>query len=231
VGNLLAGRRPPAAARLRVLDPACGSGSFLIGAYQYLLDWHRDWYVEHGPERHARGRNPVLYRGAGGQWRLTGAEKKRILLDNIFGVDIDAQAVEVTKLALLLKVLEYESDETVSNQLRLYHQRALPDLGANIKCGNSLIGPDFYNGRQRNLFDEGERYRINDFDWHREFPEVFQAGGFDAVIGNPPYLFITEVPEDMRAYYQDTYHGVSYRFDLYGAFLERAAARSAGATR
>jgi predicted type IV restriction endonuclease len=223
LGKLLEGRRPRWASGVRVLDPACGSGSFLIGAYQFLLDWHRDWYAQRGPERHARGRNPVLYRGAGGQWRLTATEKKRILLNNIFGVDIDSQAVEVTKLSLLLKVLEGESEETVSNQLRLYHERALPDLGANIKCGNSLIGPDFYNGRQRNLFDEEERYRINDFDWKAEFPGVFGAGGFDAVIGNPPYLFITEIPQDMRAYYQDTYHGVSYRFDLYGAFLERAA--------
>jgi len=179
VGKLLAGRAPRRAAGLRVLDPACGSGSFLIGAYQYLLDWHRDWYLAHGPERHARGRHPVLYRGNGGQWRLTSAERKRILLENIYGVDIDPQAVEVTKLSLLLKVLEGESEETVANQLRLYHERALPDLGANIKCGNSLIGPDFYNGRQRNLFDEEQRYRINDFDWPREFPQVFEAGGFE----------------------------------------------------
>jgi predicted type IV restriction endonuclease len=221
VGKLLEGRSPRHAAKLRVLDPACGSGSFLIGAYQYLLDWHRDCYVAHDPERHARGRKAVLYRGPGGQWRLTAAERKRILLANIYGVDIDPQAVEVSKLSLLLKVLEGESGETVSNQLRLYRERALPDLGANIKCGNSLIGPDFYNGRQRNLFDEEERYRINDFDWSREFPEVFKAGGFDAVIGNPPYLFITEVPEDTRGYYQAHYHGVSYRFDLYGAFVER----------
>ena len=65
-------------------------------------------------------------------------EKKRILLNNIYGVDIDPQAVEVTKLSLLLKVLEGESGETIANQLRLFHERALPDLGGNIKCGNSL---------------------------------------------------------------------------------------------
>jgi hypothetical protein len=221
VGKLLSGRSPRQAANLRIVDPACGSGSFLIGAYQCLLDWYRGGYVAHDPERHARGRKAVLYRGPGGQWRLTAAERKRILLANIYGVDIDPQAVEVSKLSLLLKVLEGGSGETVSNQLRLYRERALPDLGANIKCGNSLIGPDFYNGQQRNLFDEEERYRINDFDWSREFPEVFKAGGFDAVIGNPPYLFITEVPEDTRGYYQAHYHGVSYRFDLYGAFVER----------
>src|SRR5208283_4564009 len=112
------------------------------------------------------------------------------LLSNIFGVDIDPQAVEVTKLSLLLKVLEGESEETIANQLRLFRERALPDLAGNVKCGNSLIGPDYYNGHQLSLLDEDERYRINVFDWQAEFPAVFRAGGFDAVIGNPPYVSI-----------------------------------------
>ncbi len=209
---------------LRVLDPACGSGSFLLGAYQYLLDWYRKKYVEDGPEKHARGRNPRLYRGPGGEWRLTTAERKRILLTHIYGVDIDPQAVEVTKLSLLLKVLEGETHETLDSFYRLFQERALPDLGANIKCGNSLIGPDFFEGVEYSLLDEEERYRINPFDWHAEFPDVFSgdAPGFDAVIGNPPYLFITEVEAALRAYYQRAYSTVSYRFDLYGAFVERA---------
>ncbi len=217
-----AGMTPKEASRLRVVDPACGSGSFLLGAYQFLLDWHRDWYVADDAEKHARGRTPHLYRDRSGLWRLTTAEKKRILLNNIYGVDIDPQAVEVTKLSLLLKILEGESAETLANQLRLYHERALPDLGGNIKCGNSLIGPDYYEGREGGLADDQERRRINAFDWQAEFPAVFKAGGFDAVIANPPYLFITEVPEEMRGYYQRHYHGVSYRFDLYGAFIEKA---------
>jgi hypothetical protein len=70
----------------------------------------------------------------------------------------------------------------------LFHQRALPDLANNIKCGNSLIGPDFYRGKQLDLFDPEERMRINVFDWQTEFPEIMQSGGFDAVIGNPPYI-------------------------------------------
>ena len=77
---------------------------------------------------------------ATGDWRLTTAERKRILLNGIYGVDIDAQAVEVTKLSLLLKVLEGESRESISSLLRYFKERALPDLGENIKCGNSLIG-------------------------------------------------------------------------------------------
>ena len=86
---------------LRVLDPACGSGSFLLGAYQCLLDHCLNWYLAHRDEKQAKAE---IYESAKG-WRLTTAEKKRILTTHIFGVDIDRQAVEVTKLSLLLKVL------------------------------------------------------------------------------------------------------------------------------
>src|SRR5205814_24048 len=113
VGKLLENKTPRQAAKLRILDPACGSGSFLIGAYQHLLDWHRDWYVAHDPKKWATGRNPTIYRGMGGEWKLSTTERKRILLQNIYGVDIDVQAVETTKLSLLLKVLEGESEQTL----------------------------------------------------------------------------------------------------------------------
>jgi hypothetical protein len=109
VGKLIEGKTPRQIGKLRMLDPACGSGSFLLGAYQYLLEYHRRWYEENDPAKHAGGRKPVLFQGPGGGWRLTTAEKKRILLNNIYGVDIDRQAVEVTKLSLLLKVLEGEN--------------------------------------------------------------------------------------------------------------------------
>jgi type I restriction-modification system DNA methylase subunit len=195
-------KTPKQAAKLRILDPACGSGSFLIAAYQYLLDWHRDWYVDHDLEKSATGRNPALYRGMGSEWKLTTTERKRILLQNIFGVDIDAQAVEVTKLSLLLKVLEGESEQTLATQLRFYHERALPDLGRNIKCGNSLIGPDFYDQQEMDFLDEEERYRINVFDWNAEFREIIKAGGFDAIIGNPPYIRSQVLGELQRRHYE-----------------------------
>ncbi len=126
--------KPP----LRVLDPACGSGSFLLGAYQFLLDHYRRWYEEQRPGEARAGQGAGRStRGRAGDWRLTTAEKKRILLDHIYGVDIDRQAVEVTKLSLLLKVLEGETEETLGQQLSFWRERALPDLGDNIKCGNS----------------------------------------------------------------------------------------------
>ena len=112
---------------------------------------------------------------AGSEWRLTTAERKRILTTHIYGVDIDPQAVEVTKLSLLLKVLEGENEQTLGSQLRLFQERALPDLARNIKCGNSLIGPEFQDGEQLGLLDDEARYRINVFDWAVEFPEVFGA--------------------------------------------------------
>jgi methylase of polypeptide subunit release factors len=243
VGKLLKGNTPTKVAKIRVLDPACGSGSFLLGAYQYLLDWHQEWYAKHDPEKHAKGRSPKLYRtispsphgrGQGeGVWRLTTAEKKRILLNNIYGVDIDTQAVEVTKLSLLLKVLEGENAETLGKSLRLFHERALPDLGDNIKCGNSLIGPDFYEGQQLSLLDDEERYRINAFDWNAEFPEIFapspagrgqgEGSGFDAVIGNPPYIRVSNIPEAMRLYLYKSYD-ITHRFDIYVAFVEKGFA-------
>jgi hypothetical protein len=116
------------------------------------------------------------------------AERKRILLNNLYGVDIDPQAVEVTKLSLLLKVLEGESEQTLNPQMALLPDQVLPDLAHNIGCGNSLIRPDFYEGQQLSLLDEEEAYRINVFEWGAAFPEVFAEGGFDGVIGNPPYI-------------------------------------------
>lgn len=231
-------KNPKQVSKLKILDPACGSGSFLLGAYKYLLDWHRDWYVADGPEKWSTGRSPTLYQGMGGDWRLTTAERKRILLNNIYGVDIDPQAVEVTKLSLLLKVLEGESEQTIVKQLKLFHERALPDLGNNIKCGNSLIGTDFYNTPLTPLFrgetidsplargawgvSDEERYRINPFDWGTEFPEIMKNGGFDVVIGNPPYVRQESLGDEFKKYAAEHYKTYSGMADLYVYFFERS---------
>jgi type II restriction/modification system DNA methylase subunit YeeA len=186
VGKLLDGKTPRQASKLRILDPACGSGSFLIGAYEHLLKWHLNYYINNDPAKSARGSKPVLVQTSGGRYQLTIAERKRILLDNIYGVDIDAQAVETTKLSLLLKVLEGETQQTLQPVLRMFQERALPDLGDNIKCGNSLIGPDFYQQQQLNLLTDEEHYRINVFDWEKEFPQVFGSGALAARLAKPP---------------------------------------------
>ena len=196
-GKTLAHGRSPGSPP-RVADIACGSGSFLLGAYQYLLDWHLAYYLEE-PERWLKGKRPALERVSGGATRLTIEERKRILMDHLYGVDIDPQAVEVTKLSLLLKVLEGEG---VAGQLSLGVERVLPDLGRNIKCGNSLIGPEFYDGKL-GLPDDETVGRVNAFDWKKEFPEVMAAGGFDAVIGNPPYG--AELSDMERAFLESKY--------------------------
>ena len=217
---------PKSVSKLKILDPACGSGSFLLGAYQYLLDWHRDWYVADGHEKWATGRSPVLYQGMGGDWRLTTAERKRILLNNIYGVDIDPQAVEVTKLSLLLKVLEGESEQTIARQLKLFHERALPDLGSNIKCGNSLIGTDFYDINVEtglkpvSTVGDEERRKVNPFDWETEFPEIMKNGGFDVVIGNPSYG--AELPESAADYLKNNFQTFVWRGESYLVFVEQA---------
>ena len=110
---------------LRVLDMACGSGSFLLGAFQCLLDHCLKWYLENRPEKH---KDAVYFDGRRKFWRLTITEKKRLLITHIFGVNIDLQAVEVSKLFLLLEVLEGETDETVGQSRQLFHERALPNL-------------------------------------------------------------------------------------------------------
>lgn len=204
-------------AKLRLLDPACGSGSFLLGAYQYLIDWHLRQYAESSNPAALKG-NPV-YEAGNKDWRLSTSEKKRILLNNIYGVDIDNQAVEVTKLSLLLKVLEGESDETLTTQTRMFRERALPDLSNNIKCGNSLIGPDFYDQMEMNFLDDEEKYRINVFDWNNEFKEIMNNGGFDVVIGNPPYGFTITSSE--IEYFKKLYKNQNYQKDMYLLFLER----------
>jgi len=220
LGKLLDGQTPDEAKDLKIVDPACGSGSFLLGAYQYLLNWHHAWYLQHDAQSWCRGKNAPLRPGLQGHFLLTTKERKRILLDNIFGVDIDYQAVEVTQLSLLLKVLEDESTESINALSRLFHERALPDLADNIKCGNSLIGTDIYNSSSAVNPAIPEDERINAFDWDVQFKKIFLKGGFDAVIGNPPYIRM-EMFKPLKDYLKRNYKCHDERSDLYAYFVER----------
>jgi type I restriction-modification system DNA methylase subunit len=218
LGPLCKGKTPKQMKGLRVLDPACGSGSFLLQAYQLLLDEHLAWYEAHDPASHKK----EVYLGPGKKWRLTSAEKHAILLSSIFGVDIDTQAVEVSKLSLLLKVLEGETAQTL-RQFGLFGERALPSLERNIRCGNSLIEHADVKG----LFtDDEEKKRINAFDWKKEFPKVFAEGGFDVVIGNPPYIRVQAMqewaPREVELYKELYRSAASGNYDIYVVFVEKA---------
>jgi hypothetical protein len=138
VGKLVAGKTPKEVSQIKIVDPACGSGSFLIGAYHYLLDWHKNFYTDHGKISKGNKGNPLTPDG-----NLTTAEKKRILINNIFGVDIDVNAVEVTKLSLLLKCMEGETEASISSQLRLFNERVLPHSTTTLKVETVWWTPIF----------------------------------------------------------------------------------------
>jgi type I restriction-modification system DNA methylase subunit len=211
VGKLIESKTPKEISNIKIVDPACGSGSFLIGAYQFLLDWHKNHYTDNGKLSKGTKKNPLTPQG-----NLTTAEKKRILLNNIYGVDIDVNAVEVTKLSLLLKCMEGETEATIENQMKLFNDRVLPTLDNNIKTGNSLIDTDYYDSH----LDFGEEKKIRPFNWQKGFPEVFKQGGFDVVIGNPPYVrqeLFVGLKNYLETHYK-VFHGVA---DLYSYFFEK----------
>jgi len=171
---LLEGKTPAAVAKLRFLDPSSGSGTFLISLFHTLISWHEHYYLE----KPSLARK-FLEQGTDGSPRLKTSERKKILLNNVFGIDLDPQAVEVTKLSLLLTVLENQA------QLEFALGQILPNLSQNIVCGNTLIDDAFESLEElvtfRPLFEESL------------FPEVLAHGGFDAIVGNPPYLNVDTV--------------------------------------
>ncbi|HBD95097.1 MAG: hypothetical protein A2015_02370 [Spirochaetes bacterium GWF1_31_7] len=222
IGEKIKGKSPDEIAGLTICDPACGSGSFLVGAYQYLLNYHQEYYTGEKNCKKAL-KDEKIFQLSENSFKLTIEEKQKILTNSIYGVDIDPQAVEVTKLSLYLKLLENEGKEAEGSLFKHSDLKLLPTLDKNIKCGNSLIGSDFYKDKDLSLFGNDEMRKVNVFDWEVEFPGVFRgdrnfttegtevlegsgsrggAGGaefgFDVVIGNPPYG--AELSEQERIY-------------------------------
>ena len=190
---------------VRVVDPACGSGAFLITSLRFLLE---EW-------RSLRGLQKQVNRNFVVPERIEDENVRDLLSRNIYGVDINPASVEITKLALWLHTARGD--------------RPLSSLDEHIIEGNSLIGPEFYDGLAP--YDDSERERINAFDWQAAFPEVFARGGFDVVVGNPPYVKLQNfrrVHSDMAEFlrrpiaeggqYASTQTG---NFDLYLPFIEK----------
>ncbi|MDP4230118.1 MAG: N-6 DNA methylase [Bacteroidota bacterium] len=212
VGKLIEGKKPKEISSMRFADIACGSGSFLISVYDIIL---------HSIEKYYNG-NPSEAIKAGcleidkGVYALTLKQKQKILLDNIFGVDIDHQAVEVAQLSLFLKLLESESDAT-AGQLSFEKTKILPDLSKNIQCGNSLVEYDI-----EQLFPllPEDFERIKPFDFNTSFKQVMENDGFDAIVGNPPYGGLLD--ENTKSYIKRRYKSYQYKYDTYLYFIDRA---------
>jgi adenine-specific DNA-methyltransferase len=219
VGEKIKNKTPEEIANIKICDPACGSGSFLVGAYQYLLNYHLDYYSQAKNVKAALKRGKIFEAGFN-SYKLTIEEKKSILTNSIFGVDIDSQAAEVTKLSLYLKLLENEGRET-KDWLIKYDYTLLPSLENNIKSGNSLIGTDFYAQPELDLTDD-ERIKVNCFDWEKGFADIFKDGGFDVVIGNPPWVDIKGLPPNEVDYYFENFRSAENRINLYALFYEKA---------
>jgi hypothetical protein len=225
VGSAVEGKKPGAVAKVRILDPACGSGAFLLGAFDYLIRWHERYYDEHQTEDQR-----AHFVAADGRRRLTADMKAQILKNCIYGVDIDPQAVEVTQMNLYLALLEHENDTTLHAQQRLFDQAYLPPLKGNVRCGNSLLAEN--DLPPSTLMDDETmelRRRINPFDWRHPrdgFGKVFrERQGFDVIVGNPPYTRMQVLrsvrPEEADAY-QAKYGSASEgSFDISFLFIER----------
>ena len=214
VGKLIEGKTPKQIEKLRILDPACGSGSFLIGAYRKLLDYHARYYAEQAGKRADKSQPRLLDEHEDGEFKLSLEDKAAILRNNIYGVDLDPQAVEITMMSLYIKILEDARGILSGRAL-------LPRLRDNIKCGNSLIGYDIGD-----LSDE-DKARINPFDWNSQsegFGEIMAAGGFDAVIANPPYRKERDSKELLRDLSQTEYGRQYYegKMDFWYFFLHKA---------
>ena len=212
--------------KLRFLDPACGSGSFLIRVFERVCEHYQSFLVKTIPHQdNAEERDKWLRRFKNIAWlddesgdlHLTVDFKRRILVSNVFGVDIDSSAVEVTQLSLYLKMLENENKNSLLKERDFLAETVplLPELKNNIKCGNSLVSTDF-------SIDPDELASKLAFDWSTRFPSIFKKGGFDAVVGNPPYVLLQELnSRNVFEYLKEKYKSATYKIDLYQVFLEQ----------
>ncbi len=169
--------------QITILDPACGSGAFLNAALQFLMKEHK---LIDEMEAKVAG-SAIVFQDV----------ENSILENNLYGVDINEESVEIAQLALWLRTAK--------------PHRKLNSLNKNIKCGNSLISDPAVAGDKA-------------FNWQEQFPQVFERGGFDVVIGNPPYLRVQGLRENHQkesVFYEHNYASATGRFDFYVLFIEK----------
>jgi REP element-mobilizing transposase RayT len=167
VGKKIEGLTPEEIKKIKIVDPACGSGSFLLGAYSYILAYHEKWYLAHKTDKSYKN---DFYITKGGELKVNLDKRGDILRNNLFGVDIDQEATEVAIMSLYLKMLDDGFDKGAKD-LFFIKGHVLPDMTNNIKCGNSLIGSDYFDGRLE--FTHDEFIKIKPFDWDKEFADIF----------------------------------------------------------
>ena len=181
--------KPDEALKIKVLDPACGSGSFLIRAYDEFRNWYTSHMEKNGEKQHTLNH----------ELKGTTEFMDKVLENCIYGVDLDPKAVEIAQLNLLLKSAE--------------GKHKLPQLNHTIQCGNSLIDDPTVAGEYA-------------FKWEEKFPEVFRNGGFDVVVGNPPYISNWSLSEDRRdmVLYLEKHYAeiVQGHWDIYVIFIYKA---------
>jgi len=219
-GKKIEGKTPEEIEKIKILDPACGSGSFLLGAYSFIMEYHRKFYENN---QSIKKYKDDFYENTEGEIKLSTKKRGEILVNNIFGVDIDREATEVAILSLYLKLLEHGIED---DQGWLFLKgKVLPDMTGNIKSGNSLIErEDLF---AHNMFGNSG---IKQFDWKSEtdgFGKVFKDnGGFDCIIGNPPYIRIQEMQqwakEEVELYKKIFKSGSKGNFDIYILFIEKS---------
>lgn len=215
IGKLIDGKSPAQIEEMRFADIACGSGSFLLGVYDALLRYHTKWFNANKDK--AKKAGCVLRQD--GAWHLSLNQRRRILVNNLYGVDIDHQAVEVAQLSLYLKLLEEETTASARQHQMEFHETLLPSLSRNVASGNSLIGTDISTGQ---LFEDEEERKLNPMDYEQRFPSIIREGGFDAIVGNPPYVRPHNLDEKTKQYFWKHYRTFTHKSDLYCCFMEKA---------
>lgn len=185
----------------KIIDFSCGSGVFLIKAFKMLITYFENSNID----------SKFLFKDSLGNRRLTMAAKKSILIENIYGIDIDSQAIEIVKMSLYFTMLENYSEEKSPRPI-------LPSLEKNIICGNSIIDTTFFDGEDD--IDIKTVEVINPFSW-----KDHKLGLFDVVVGNPPYLKIQHLeglyPNNYQEYLKSNYAFPHSNFDLSIVFVEK----------
>lgn len=221
--SLYAGKTPNEVVEYRIADICCGSGNFLLSAFEYIVNYYIEYHLQNDFEN-AVHRGDIYQLPGSTNYILSYEIKRSILQKNIFGVDIDPLAIEVSKFSLLLKALEGSSLEELEAYHQRTHNRILPNLDQNIKNGNSLVDVSYAQFDRSIYSNISLMNKIKMFDWNAEFGNR----KFDAIIGNPPYIRVQNMvhysPEEYAFYKSNTSQystAVADTLDKYYLFIEK----------